>query len=88
MFFVQKHNTKTGQNAKVFLDFWLESAIILSVRGVKEPHQEKGDNKMKNEYCFTYTLRDIRDGFTFEVSCTPSDLGNIMAHDPYLVLDE
>jgi hypothetical protein len=43
---------------------------------------------MKKEYCFTYTLRDIRDGFTFEVTCTPSDLGNIMVNDPYLVLDE
>jgi hypothetical protein len=41
MFFVQKHNTKTGQNAKVFLDFWLKSAIIISVRRVKKPTKRK-----------------------------------------------
>jgi hypothetical protein len=42
----------------------------------------------KVEYAFTYTLRDIRDGFTFEVSCTPSDLGNLFANDPWLELAE
>jgi len=39
-------------------------------------------------YEFTYTLRDVRDGWTFEVSCTSSDLGNILANDPWLELDE
>jgi len=40
--FVQKHSTKTGQNAKVFLDFGRKFAIILSVRGVKRaPPREK-----------------------------------------------
>lgn len=43
---------------------------------------------MKKEYTFTYTLRDVRTGETFEVSCTPSDLGNIFVHDPSLELAE
>ena len=42
----------------------------------------------KTEYAFTYTLRDTRDGETFEVSCTPSDLANIFVHDPWLELAE
>jgi hypothetical protein len=46
LLFVEKHNAKTGQNAKVFLDFWLKSAIIISVRGVKkDPTKRKGDKK-------------------------------------------
>ena len=42
----------------------------------------------KVNYEFTYTLRDVRTGETFEVSCTQSDLGNIFANDPWLELAE
>lgn len=39
-------------------------------------------------YAFTYTLRDTRDGETFEVSCTKEELANMLARCSFFELAE